>query len=119
MLEIKPLKSTQSSVKTDESQRFKSGLPSILPCGLTTDGTLASDFLFTGQVKRMISQKFPYEKYSHPCTAAMQVGWPFSSTQPGDGTLLEKYGRVARGKKDFGKILCGVYEAQERFRSQS
>lgn len=117
MIEVKDVERS-SIVSKNEVQQFKSGLPSTLPCGLTAEGTLASDFLFTGQIKRMIVQKFPYEKYSHPCTASMQVGWPFSSDKPGDGSLLEKYGRVARGKKDFRKILCGVYEAQERFRSQ-
>jgi len=58
------------------------------------------------------------KRYSMPCTNSMSIGWPFSSDKPGDDKVLEKYGRVARGKKDFQKILFGVYEMQERFRNE-
>jgi hypothetical protein len=93
---------------------FKSGLPSILPCGLAEEGTFGSDLKYAGNISKIIEQKYPFEKYSHPCTTSMRYGWPFSSSKSGDFNVLERFGSEARGKRDIHKYFLGVYEARAR-----
>lgn len=109
--EISPIKAIQTDDKT-----YKSGLPSILPIGLTIPNTIEDELKNTNQIHKLIMRNTPIQKYNHPATITMNYGWPFVSKKPGDYELLEVYKSNVRGKKDISKILCGVYEAHERVR---
>jgi len=55
---------SNSSLKSDDETKYKSGLPSKLPCGLVEEGSHDYNLMQTGRVDKMIIRKQPSEKYA-------------------------------------------------------
>ncbi|KAJ3042543.1 hypothetical protein HDV00_007077 [Rhizophlyctis rosea] len=110
---------------TTTTETHHSGLPSLLPPGLTPDpNSTLSDWLLMHDVKRIIASKTPNQKYGFPCTTMQEVGWDWEDGGKGDkkeggggvrriGGLrtLERYGRYAEGRRDVLKWWGGARES--------
>lgn len=93
-------------------------IPSKLKPGLDDPNSSAvSDWLTTSNVPRIISYRFPSEKYTVPATTSQDIGWPWNPRTEPDPHIqksyldyprpckpsaksLEIYGRHGRGKGD-------------------